>query len=157
MGRASRLKLVPPPQREVRIEVGYAEVEGAELVNYANQVTSEAQWQAILNNADSDETRDELNRVIGPLLPFRRAAPCRTPGCFGQAIYEPCFEVRASTVNEPIYAPLEVRFCEACKKEATVEALLPDSVWEQILAQCAEAGEPRPVRWLTVLNWNRIH
>jgi hypothetical protein len=157
MGRASRLKLVPPPQREVRIEVGYAEVEGAELVNYANQITSEEQWQELLGKADSDETREELNRVIGPLLPFRRAAPCHTPGCFGVAIWEPSFELHSRNQTDPIWAPLEVRYCEACKKEATLDALLPDSVWSQILEQMSEAGEERPVRWLTKLNWNRVH
>jgi hypothetical protein len=125
---------------------------------YANQVTDETHWAQILAAAPSDEVRVELERTVGPLLRFRRAAPCSTASCQSllPAVWQPVFVVHCTASDEPIWAPLEVHYCDTCKQEIRLADVMTDEVWGQILTKCQATGD-NPRRWLTELMWDRIH
>lgn len=121
-------------------------------------VVDEAHWQTILATAETEEQRQELERVCGPMLKFRRGAPCTTPGCdSGElAIWQPVLVVAMpQEPDNPSWVPLDLRLCEACKKEAEVEDFLKPSIWSQILA--AWEGPQPPVKRLTTLSFDRVH
>lgn len=144
------LKLIKGADRDV------VRVQREELRAYAAQIQDEAQWSHILSQA-TPESRQELERVLGPLLRFRRHA-CASPGCEGKPEYQPVLTVRASRFHDPIWAPLELRYCSACKDAIFgASALLTDDIWSQIVAQCEAAGEYPPAKYLTVLSWDREH
>jgi hypothetical protein len=126
--------------------------------SYAAQVTSEDHWKQILASAPSDQVRAELERTVGPLLSFRRAAPCHTPECDSMlpAEYQPVLICYVTMGDAPLWAPLELRYCAKCKDDIRVGDVLTDGVWEQILKQCLEAGD-NPRRFLTQLSWDRVH
>jgi hypothetical protein len=149
MGSAARtrLRLVTPD----RIDGGDA------LREMAARITDEASWQAILASAQDDETRAELERVVGPLLAFRHPH-CHTPLCESglPPIYQPTLVVRHQAWGDPIYAPIEIRVCEDCKASMRVGDLMTSAIWGQICAKCDEAGEPTPTRILTQLTFDRF-
>lgn len=120
-------------------------------------VESEAHWQQILNSA-TPESREELERVVGPMLPFRRAAPCTTPGCdSGQhGVWQPVLVVGSPVSLEPSWVPVELRLCDQCKADAAVGDFLTDSIWDQILVNWPEPDAP-PVRRLVSLQFDRVH
>lgn len=129
------------------------------LQRLANNVTNEEHWQTILASAPSEENRDEIERVVGPLLTFRRAAPCTTPDCQSglPSLWQPVLVVASSlTPDELSWVTIELRLCDECKQEARLGHFLTDSVWTQIIAAW-DSETPPPVRRLTTLSWDRIH
>lgn len=135
------------------------EMEKAQLQRFASAVRDDEHWQAILRSADTDEQRAELNRVVGPLLPFRRASPCTTPDCDSgkTGTWQPVLMVSSPTaITEPSYVPIELRLCEKCKEDAQLSHFLTDGIWSQILGAWDDPTRP-PVRRLTVLQWDRVH
>jgi hypothetical protein len=149
MGHEARLRLVTK-------ETPRAE-ELEQLREFASKVEDEAHWSRLLASAESDESRAELERVLGPLLPFRKPR-CHSPSCESglPPIWQPVLVVRKRPDDAPIWAPIEVRFCETCKKEMGVRDLMTDDIWRQITFQCLSSGEPIPVRLLTQLTFDRI-
>lgn len=149
MGNAarSRLRLVTPD----RIEGG------DHLRGMAAQVRDEAHWQEILANAQDVATAAELERAVGPLLPFRNVR-CHSPLCESglPPVYQPVLVVRHQSWGDPIYAPVEIRICEECKASMLVGDVLADGIWEQVCAKCEAAGEPTPTRLLTQLTFDRF-
>lgn len=142
-------KTVTPAQRELERQA---------LQQMASRVLSEAHWQTILTSADGPQ-REELERVVGPLLAFRRAAVCTTPDCgSGEAgIWQPVLQVRSPLdVGEFAWVPIELRLCPSCKEEAQLDDFLTDAIWGQIMGAWADSTIP-PVRRLTTLAWDRIH
>ncbi len=123
----------------------------------ANAVESEAHWAQVLRDAPSPESRAELERVVGPMLRFRRQFLCTTPDCDSgkPGIWQPSLVIRAPHVAEPAWVPIELFLCETCKNEATLKDFLTDSIWEQVLEQMSVEAVP-PVRRLTTLQFDRI-
>ena len=135
-----------------------ADLQRQAVQRLANSVRDEQHWLQVLDSASSPESRDELERVVGPMLPFRRAAVCTTPDCAsGQpGTWQPVLVVTSTVNPEAVsWVPIELRLCEACKTEATLSDFLTDDIWKQILEQI-ESGWP-PVRRLTTLTFDRIH
>jgi hypothetical protein len=135
-------------------------LERRQVQRLANMVTDETHWQHILASAHTEEQREELERVVAPLLVFRRAAVCTTPECVsGQpGVYQPVLEVRSPLAAEDVaYVPIErLRLCEQCKAEAKVQHFLTDDIWQQIMGAWTESTIP-PVRRLTTLAFDRVH
>lgn len=153
MGRASKLRLVKSVPKDA------LSVDEEHLQAFADLVADEAHWKEILAKAETDASRAELERLVGPLLPFRKAWRCHRPDCdSGQpALWQPVFVLQHMD-GETSWAPLDIRLCEPCKGEATVEDLLTDAIWVQILAGCADAGlTSKPMRGGTVLQFQRVH
>lgn len=149
MGRDARIRLVvsnqlPDDTRE-------------QLQAFADAVEDEAHWQRLLGTATTDEAREELERVVAPMLRFRKAR-CHTPACdSGQLpIWQPVLVVRKRPEDPPMWAPIEVRYCDRCKDDMTVRDLLTGDIWSQIVRQCVAAGDPVPVRLLTGLLFDRL-
>lgn len=134
-----------------------ADLERQAVQRLANSVESEAHWAQILKTADPD-SRVELERVVGPMLAFRRAAVCTTPDCdSGQpGLWQPVLVIRAPQVPEEAWVPIELKLCDSCKNEAQLSDFLTDSIWRQVLDQCAATTIP-PVRRLTTLTFDRVH
>lgn len=129
------------------------------LQRLANSVQDDAHWQQVLDSATSPESRAELERVVGPLLPFRRAAVCTTPDCASglTGVWQPVLVVASPlSPTAPSWVPIELRLCERCKAEATLGDFLTDGIWAQVLAQWDPHADP-PVRRLTTLTFDRIH
>lgn len=129
------------------------------LQRLANAVRDEQHWQDILAAAETPESRDELERLVGPKLRFRRACPCTTPECESgdPGLWQPVLEVRSPmTPNAPAWVPIELRLCEGCKSDAEVQHFLTDAIWRQILHQWA-VDDPPPVKRLTTLKFDRVH
>lgn len=134
------------------------ELERQAVQRLISNVQDEAHWQQILASAGTDAQREELERVCGRMLPFRRAAPCTTPGCdSGEAgIWQPSLVVACPrTPTDPSWVPIELRLCDACKQDATVRDFLTPDIWSQILT--AWDGPEPPVQRLTTLAFDRIH
>jgi hypothetical protein len=149
MGREARLRLVVSnePQAE----------ELDQLRDFAAKVDDEDHWQRLLASAETDESRAELERVVGPLLPFRKPR-CHAPTCESELppLYQPVLIVRKRPEDGPIFAPIEIRICANCKAEMTVRDVLSEDIWRQVVNQCLGAGEPIPSRLLTELMFDRI-
>jgi hypothetical protein len=136
-----------------------ADLERRQLQAYAAAVRDEQHWQDILASAPSEETRHELERIIGPMLAFRRAAACTTPGCESGKVgtWQPVLELRNPFSPDPIaWVPIELHLCDECKAEATVKDFLTPDVWSQILAQWDNDYGP-PVHHRTTLIFDRVH
>ncbi len=135
-----------------------AELQRQAVQRLANSVESEAHWAQILKTAESPESRAELERVVGPMLPFRRAAVCTTPDCASglPGLWQPVLVVRSPLAPDPAWVPIELHLCETCKNEATLEDFLTAGIWAQILDQF-DATTPPPIRRLTTLSWDRVH
>ncbi len=134
------------------------ELQRRSLQNIANAVESEEQWAAILATA-APEQAEELERVVGPLLPFRRTQGCTTPGCeSGQrGEYQPVLLARNPQHPEDVFhVPIELHLCETCKAEAELSDFLTDEIWSQIMLAWPH-GEWPPVRRLTRLTFDRTH
>lgn len=122
-------------------------------------VVDDAHWQQILAAAESDASREELERVVGPLLKFRRAAPCTTPDCDSgeQGLWQPVLVVSSPLApDDRSWVSIELRLCERCKAEATTQDFLTDGIWAQILDAWTHHQWP-PVRARTTLAWERVH
>lgn len=135
------------------------ELERQAVARLASNVVNEAHWQQVLASAETDEQRAELERVVGPMLPFRRAAACTTPGCVSgkHGIWQPVLVVLApQALDAPVHVPIELRLCDACKAEATLDDFLTDGIWLQVLSVWPGTDWP-PVRRLTTLQWDRVH
>lgn len=141
------LKRDAPSDRELQREA---------LQALANGVQDEAHWDEILSQA-TPEQREELERVVAPLLKFRRAAVCTTPNCTsGQpGMWEPTLEMLSpdGTVS---WAPLSLRLCDRCKAAASVEAFCTDAIWRQVLLSWQPDVLP-PLRHRTQLRFDRSH
>lgn len=124
----------------------------------ASKVRDEEHWQHILASAEGTQ-REELERVVGPMLPFRRAAPCTTPECESghMGMWRPVLVVSSPLAPEDLfYVPIDLNLCSICKVEAQVEDFLVDTIWSQILAAWQGEQYP-PVRRRTTLMFDRIH
>ncbi len=152
------------PRRDITIQKrpktpSEAELHRQQVQALAAQVVDEAHWRTILESAETDEQRQELERVVGPMLTFRRAAPCATPGCESgeQGLWQPVLVVSSpAAVTEPCYVPIELRLCGPCKADAQLSNFLTDGIWSQVLSAWPEPALP-PVRRLTTLSWDRMH
>jgi hypothetical protein len=152
--RALDLRIVPKPAHPKEPDLQRQAVQ-----RLASSVRDETHWAQILESAETEDQRTELERVVGPLLPFRRAAPCTTPECPSgqQGVWQPMLVVVSPLDSTNLsWVPIELRLCDTCKAEATMRDFLTDGIWDQVLAQW-EATIPPPVRRLTTLSWNRIH
>lgn len=136
-------------------------IERQGLQRLVNAVRDEAHWQDILAKAETPESRAELERVVGPMLPFRKAGHCTTPDCTSglNGIWRPVLVVRSQlTPLSESWCPLEnLSLCKDCKDEAQVEDFLTGTIQAQILAQCEEAGILPPTWRMTTLSWDRVH
>lgn len=136
-----------------------ADLERAALQRLANAVVDEAHWQDVLGSAYDAETRAELERVVGPMLKFRRGAVCTTPDCGSgeHGIWQPVLVCRSATAPEQdsAWVPIELRLCDTCKASATLEDFLTEDIWRQTLSQWT--AEWPPTRHLTTLSWDRVH
>lgn len=150
--KPSDLRIVKKPTAPTE-----ADLERQAVQRLANSVESEAHWAQILKTAGETE-RTELERVVGPMLAFRRAAVCTTPDCdSGQpGMWQPVLIIQAPQVPEKAWVPIELKLCETCKNEAQLSDFLTDGIWRQVLDQCAATTIP-PVRRLTSLSWDRVH
>jgi hypothetical protein len=148
MGHDTRLRLVRsnrvPPE------------DVAQLQAFADQVEDEAHWQRLLATAQTDDSRAELETVVGPMLKFRQPR-CHTPECDSgePPLFQPVLIVRKRPQDQ-IWAPLEFRVCDTCRAKITVGDLLTVDIWQQIVQQCLAAGEPIPVREMTSLMFDRV-
>lgn len=136
-----------------------ADLQRQAVLRLAAQVKSEAHWEHILSSAETEAQREELERVVGPLLPFRRAAPCTTPDCeTGKpGLWQPVLVVCSPIAPEDAaHVPIELHLCDECKATASVEDFLVDSIWSQIVAAWDDPTIP-PVRQRTMLQWSRTH
>lgn len=135
-----------------------ADLQRRQVQQFAERVESEAHWAQILKSAPSAESRAELERVVGPLLRFRRPFLCTTPDCdSGQpGLWQPSLVIRPPGVDTQAWVPIELFLCETCKNEATLKDFLTDGIWEQIIEQLADQTLP-PVRRFTTLQWDRIN
>lgn len=141
------------------------ELERAALARMASQVQDEAHWRQILSNADTDAQREELERVIGPMLTFRRALPCNNPDCDSTlpAIWQPVLVVsNPVTPEDQSWVPIELRYCDRCKRDAAVEDFVTDGIWEQVMAHWPtgskeEPGPLPPTRSRSTLAWDQVH
>ena len=128
------------------------------LQRIANAVESEEHWRRILDAA-GPEQRDELERVVGPLLRFRRSSPCTTPDCeSGKAgEYQPVLEVVSATdATDIFHVPIELKLCEDCQKGAVREDFLTDALWAQVIMAWPSSEYP-PLRSRTRLRFDRVH
>jgi hypothetical protein len=134
------------------------ELQKRALQQWANRVESEAHWAQILRDAPSSESRAELERVVGPLLTFRRTFLCTTPDCdSGQpGIWQPTLVIRPPGVDTQAWVPIELLLCETCKLDASLKDFLTESIWAQVLDQFTDPTTPPPVKRLTTLEWSRV-
>lgn len=151
--KTSDLRIVKKPVVETE-----AELERQAVQRLANAVQDEAHWAQVLDSAETPEQRAELERVVAPMLRFRRAAVCTTPDCASgePGIWQPVLVVASPLEAGQSWVPIELRLCETCKADARVSDFLTDGIWEQILAQW-DALAPPPVRRLTSLTFDRVH
>lgn len=150
MGHESRLRLVTstsPPAEDLE-----------QLREFASQVEGEDHWSRLLASAETEESRAELERVVGPLLPFRKPR-CHAPTCESglPPVWTPVLLVRKRPEDGPIFAPIEIRLCDECKRTMKVRDAITDDIWTQIIRQTVAAGEPVPVRALSQLMFERAH
>jgi hypothetical protein len=135
-------------------------LERQQLEKFAARVVDEQHWEDVLASCPTPETRAELERVIGPMLAFRRAAPCTTPECTSGDIglFQPVLEVRNPiTPDDVAWVPIErLRLCQTCYAQARVQDFLTDDIWQQILLAWDPSAFP-PVRRLTTLTFDRVH
>lgn len=134
-------------------------LERKHLQRMASKVQSEAHWQQILGSATSAESRAELERVVGPMLSFRRAAPCTTPDCESgkPGVWQPVLVVKSPIdPDTPAWVPIELHLCHDCKQEADLSHFLTDGVWQQVLEKW-DSELPPPIKRLTTLQFDRIH
>lgn len=132
----------------------------SQLHEMAAKVQDEAHWQSILKTAETDEQREELERVVGPLLHWRKpSTACTTPECSSDlGVWQPVLVV-ASPLDPEVtsWVPIELRLCEACKADAVLADFMTDHIWRQVLDAWPHNSVPPPVRRLTTLQWDRIH
>lgn len=131
-------------------------IERANLQAFADQVEDEAHWQQLLASADEDR-RADLERLVGPLLAFRRPR-CAAPSCDSglPPVYRPVLVVRKRLEDTPLYAPIEIGLCKTCKAQMRVGDAITDDIWTQIIRQCVACGYPVPDRALTALTFDRV-
>lgn len=146
-------------QIQKRQTAGARALERQAVQRMAARVQDETHWGQILASAETDAVRAELERVVGPLLAFRRAAPCTTPDCdsgkHGQ--WQPVLVVaNPLEADTPSWVPIELRLCDDCKKDARLKDFLTDGIWAQVLKAWSADTLP-PVRRLTRLQFDRIH
>lgn len=151
-------------RRDIRIQkvpktASERELHRQQVQQLASRVSSEEHWTAILASAGTDDQREELERVVGPMLTFRRAAACTTPDCDSgdPGVWTPVLEVRSPFAqNDPSWVPIELRLCESCKADAQLASFLTEGIWSQVLANWDDPAMP-PVQRLTSLTWERSH
>lgn len=152
--RALGLKIAKRPR-----ELDESEVERKHLQRLASQVPSEEVWAEVLANATSDDVRAMLVEKVAPMLSFRRAAVCTTPGCESgeQGTWTPALActniVDQSTLS---YVSIQLKLCDTCKDDASLADFLTDDIWAQILAAWDPDDIP-PSRDMTTLQWERAH
>lgn len=146
------LKIVKKPTAPTEEELQRQAVQ-----RLANAVESEAHWAQILRDAPSPANREELERVVGPMLKFRRTFLCTTPDCDSgkPGLWQPSLVIRAPGFDATAWVPVELFLCETCKLDATLRDFLTDSIWAQVLEQF-DPTTPPPVRRLTTLQWDRV-
>ena len=135
------------------------ELERQAVQSLANRVSDEAHWQQILSTTQTQEQREELERVVGPMLSFRRSAPCTTPECESgeHGVWQPVLVVASPLApDEPSWVPIELKLCTSCKESASVEHFLTDDIWAQVLSAWPDPTLP-PVRRLVTLQFDRVH
>lgn len=136
-------------------------IERQGIARLVSAVKDEAHWQTILEKAETPESKAELERVVGPMLAFRKAAPCTTPDCVSglHGTWRPVLVVRSQLEpTSETWCPLEnLSLCKDCKEDAAVEDFLTETIQGQILAQCNEAGILPPTWRMTTLSWDRVH
>lgn len=127
-----------------------------QLQRMADAVQNEAHWHEILKTASQAE-REELERVVGPLLKFRRTLVCDTPDCTSQkeAKWQPSLRV-VNPDGAESYVPIERKYCDECKKSASMGDFLTSDIWTQILVNWPKDWQP-PVRRHTTLTWDKKH
>ena len=152
--RGTSLKIAKRPK-----ELDESEVERKHLQRLASQVPSEEVWAEVLASATSDEVRAMLVEKVAPMLSFRRAAVCTTPGCESgqQGTWTPVLAC-ANTVDPSglSYVSIQLKMCDSCKDEASLADFLTDDIWAQILAAWDYDDIP-PSRDMTTLQWERAH
>jgi len=129
------------------------------VARLAAHVRDEDHWQQVLASAETAEQKEELERVVGPMLSFRRAAACTSPGCAsGKAgLWQPVLVVASPQApDDPSWVPIELRLCDECHEDAQLADFLTDGVWLQVLSAWSHRDWP-PVRRLTRLQWDRVH
>lgn len=126
------------------------------LQKLASAVQDEDHWQQILQAA-TEEQREELERVVGPLLKFRRVAACTTSTCSSgkPGLWQPALEV-LSPDGSVSWVPIDLHLCDDCKQEATVEDFCTDAIWSQVLLSWPSDTLP-PLRNRTQLRFDRVH
>jgi hypothetical protein len=154
------LRVKMPPRVAHKPDATEAALQRQQLQRLASQVRDEDHWRDILASATTPEQRDELERVVAPLLPFRRASACTTPDCDSgtPGMWQPVLKI-ASPIDPAAgaWVPIELRLCDACKAEATLDDFLTDGIWAQIMAALEDETVPPPTRARTSLTWDRIH
>lgn len=132
------------------------ELQKAALQRLADAVQDEAHWQQILDQA-APEQREELERVVGPLLKFKRTKACTTPDCTSgkHGTWQPVLEV-ATLDGESAWVPIELHLCDDCKEGATTQDFMTDGIWAQIMLTWPEGRFP-PMKTRTMLRWSREH
>lgn len=150
MGRESSvLRLVPKSQAAKEA------AERARLRDFADRVTDEAHWQAILDSAETPESRAELDRVVGPLLPFRR---CANKECeSGDAgIWVPVLLFRCYLDGPTTRMTVQRKVCTVCREAITLDDILTDEVWARAIAAYLEADAAWPDRSLTTITFDPV-
>ena len=134
------------------------ELQRRSLQKIASAIESEEQWREVLAKA-TPEQAEELERVVGPLLPFRCAGVCTTPDCTSGKVgaYQPVLVVsNPQRPEEDFHVPIELTLCEDCMKDAALEDFLTDALWSQVILAWPH-GEWPPVRRRTKLRFDRVH
>jgi hypothetical protein len=146
MGRDAKLRLASTRTDE--------DFERQKLERFAELVTDEAHWQRILADA-SDASREELERVVGPMLSFRK---CLNKECTSgePAIWLPVLLLRAYPGGPTSRQMILGRVCTPCKDLITVEDVLTDDVWIRTVTSYTEAGKPWPYRPITTLTFEGV-
>lgn len=134
--------------------------EMARLRTMASQIQSEAHWDAIKASMPA-KNAEELEAVLGPMLRHRQAVVCRTPDCdSGQPpIWTPVLSVRsllAPDGQDEWIVRVEVQYCEECHAAITVDHILTDDIWRQIVNDWPHQDRHSPPsRNKTALGWER--
>jgi len=138
-----------------REELSPEERELEELKAYARAVRDEAHWQSILASTDKPEVREELERVVGPLLRFRRG--CAYLGCTSTepARYEVFLSLEAENGDKSL-SDVHISVCHPCRGKLTVEDVVTDEIWSEVVQQAIRQGVYVPDRKKTELRFDAL-
>lgn len=154
MGRMERLSA---PKKAMAKVTAAQDFERAKLQRLADAVRDEEHWQQILDFDTRPEVQEELERLVGPMLRFRRCdnVNCETKG---RGIWRPVLLVRGWPEGPTDRIEVLRKVCTDCREETDLSDLLTDEVWERAIDGFKRVGrEWLPRRTLTTLTWDAVN